>query len=492
MIVDMNDQSQVVFVYLDNLNVPSQIESIVGNIKFGSITQGKKNIKELVVDFAESLDVSSFVHVEDTAVDQIQNQLLSLPENSLYVFLSAKNVILDGPKLKTVISSAKLGGEDGYSNSIDPSFAVLNGKKKTIQYIQKRLSVKNLDFTDLFENSVKLPIENAFIDLSKMSHFLEYMTSGLNTRHFNQIENHGVIITKKSADKKKIKSEYQNFSLIPDKMKRWFVQPFNYVEGNEIASYDMERLNCPELAILWISNSFKPQEFREALDRVFLFLEERPSKEVSSSEYREKQEQLYKSKLRNRFDSLKTMKEFDQIDNLIKFSTKYSGLEEIINEYENLFDKHIGKLRLNKFVIGHGDLCFSNILYDKNTKFLKLIDPKGALEEADLWTDYYYDLAKLSHSILGFYDFVNKELFEIHLDEKNMMNLSYDSNNLEICRNIFKEKVDSLGADMFFVRLFESSLFLSMLPLHIDKPQKVMGYILTAINILEELKLNER
>ena len=46
-------------------------------------------------------------------------------------------------------------------------------------------------------------------------------------------------------------------------------------------------------------------------------------------------------------------------------------------------------------VIGHGDPCFANTLYNKSTKTLKFIDPKGALTEDELWTNPYYDVAKL-------------------------------------------------------------------------------------------------
>ena len=40
------------------------------------------------------------------------------------------------------------------------------------------------------------------------------------------------------------------------------------------------------------------------------------------------------------------------------------------------------------------------------------------------------------------------------------------------------------------MRLYEASLFISMLPLHIDYPQKVLGFILNAINILKEIEEN--
>ena len=37
------------------------------------------------------------------------------------------------------------------------------------------------------------------------------------------------------------------------------------------------------------------------------------------------------------------------------------------------------------------------------------------------------------------------------------------------------------------VRIYEVSLFLSMLPLHMDNPYKVLGFILNARKIMEEI-----
>ena len=48
---------------------------------------------------------------------------------------------------------------------------------------------------------------------------------------------------------------------------------------------------------------------------------------------------------------------------------------------------------------------------------MKFVDPKGALEEEDLWTDPYYDLAKLSHSVLGNYDLINNSLFVVEIGD---------------------------------------------------------------------------
>ena len=117
---------------------------------------------------------------------------------------------------------------------------------------------------------------------------------------------------------------------------------------------------------------------------------------------------------------------------------------------------------------------------------IKLIDPKGALEEKDLWTNPYYDIAKLSHSICGLYDFFNCGLYDIDLDEDLKFRLDIQFNNTEY-EDIFKKYLKNNKFDYKVIRLYEASLFLSMLPLHMDYPKKVFGFLLNGISIMESL-----
>ena len=116
-----------------------------------------------------------------------------------------------------------------------------------------------------------------------------------------------------------------------------------------------------------------------------------------------------------------------------------------------------------------------------------MIDPRGALEEKDLYIEPHYDIAKLSHSIFGSYDFFNAGLYNIKKNSSPHLNIQ--NKNKEML-NIFKNYLKNNNYDYNIIRLFETSLFLSMLPFHIDNPHKIIGFILNAINIMEELEKN--
>lgn len=164
------------------------------------------------------------------------------------------------------------------------------------------------------------------------------------------------------------------------------------------------------------------------------------------------------------------------------------NIDVLLDKYFNLKRKIESKTSYKReLVIGHGDPCFANALYNKSTKTLKFIDPKGAIEEKELWTNAYYDVAKLSHSVCGRYDFFNNALFEIKIDSDFAYSLEIPFENSKYVK-IFKRKVEENGFDYLTVRIYEASLFLSMLPLHIDNPHKVFGFILNVKNILEEIE----
>ena len=101
--------------------------------------------------------------------------------------------------------------------------------------------------------------------------------------------------------------------------------------------------------------------------------------------------------------------------------------------------------------------------------------------------DKKIDLAKLSHSICGCYDFFNSGLYLITMDRDMKIHLSIDADAAPYIE-VFKNYLEKNGFDYVRVRLYEASLFLSMLPYHMDQPGKVFGFLMNAIRILEEVE----
>ena len=303
-------------------------------------------------------------------------------------------------------------------------------------------------------------------------------------RFFNSLTLDKTTVTKTSQDKAKIKAEFNYYQLSPTIIKPYLVQPRNYYETESFASYTMDYIPLPDLGFRLTHSQINPDEFTEILSALYVFISKCPQKKLTKDASRKLTDNLYLEKVHSRINKLKHTPEYHQIARQLSIITPYSDIEEIVQRYDSLYQQITNTHQLpNTAIVSHGDLCFSNIFYNPTSQELKLIDPKGALSEADLYLDPYYDIAKLSHSICGSYDFFNAGLYRLDNNGK----LTIKRNNT-FTMDIFKSFLHDHEYDYTLTRLYEASLFLSMLPLHIDNPHKVTAFIVNALNILQEIE----
>ena len=197
---------------------------------------------------------------------------------------------------------------------------------------------------------------------------------------------------------------------------------------------------------------------------------------------------LFVIKLERRINEFLSMPEGQRINQLASSASPELDLNHLLNRYLKLYKRFEKYFLFDYRVVGHGDPCFSNVLYDQQRYLLKLIDPKGALFEEELWMHPLYELCKISHSVLGDYDFVNNGLYTLGFADNIELMLSFNHTNHDNLKSIFLNQVKSMGHDVRIMRLGEASLFLSMLPLHVDYPKKVLAFMLIARQILSEVE----
>ena len=328
----------------------------------------------------------------------------------------------------------------------------------------------------------------AFISLSDVNNFRRFITSGFDARFFNSLRGDEYTVVKSSDNVDKLRMEYKYFTLLPPEMKQWYGTVYDYKEEGDTASYSIERYHMTDIALRYVHGAIDEDEYRSLMEMLFHFIKIRRKKEVSAEEYEREAVRLYIYKVDERIRLLKTLEGYDEILSYIKLGTGYNDIDEITGRYKRLYEKITKGHKFIKIkVIAHGDLCFSNILYNNDVRLLKLIDPKGAMDEDGLYMDPYYDIAKLSHSICGSYDYFNSDLYEISVGPDMKLTLKIDCDNDRFIK-IFREYLEKNDLDYKLVRLYEVSLFLSMLPLHIDRPKKVLGFVLNAIEIMDEIE----
>jgi hypothetical protein len=482
-------------IYYDLINVPPDITSVININRFGKLRYRKTTLLQYTSAIFRENQITHIHHISDKSRLNAVIDQIAYSNTKNFILISSNLTIIDKQtfglflkKIQYIDDSLSLS--DG--NSLKPLLKL--NKEEILDFLHAAQS-SDEDFYDLleekFQHTEKFTQETFYLEIRSYVDLVKYLQSNFELRFFNSIQSTKNIITKRSEQKEKMYKEFAFYEFLTDDMKLFFLRPFGFEEHEEYAQYSLERLNVLDVSVQWIHFSLELLQFKNLLDRLFYFVSVRKKKKVSAEEVKKSAEKLYLSKLDDRVRDLKATEPFAAIEQIIKNSTSYESVQAVIEHYKKLFARIVTFKNYPDYItLSHGDLCFSNMLYDKRIDYLKLIDPKGYTREEDGYMDAHYDLAKLSHSILGNYDFINNGLFDLEYDNNLKVSLVIQGlDELKEMKAYFKEFLQKQGFSYPLVRLYEASLFLSMLPLHIDYPKKVVAYLLTGIKILEELEM---
>jgi len=277
-----------------------------------------------------------------------------------------------------------------------------------------------------------------------------YNTDHYNPRHFNKIMSKDITLVKISDQAEKIRSEYNFYYMLPASLQRWFVQPYNFIISEESASYEMEKINKKNIGEMFANGEVDLTSFKKMMNLIETFKNECNELYLEQSDCIEESEYLVITKTKNRIKSSHN----ELLDRISKAYLHYRDERTVWNK-----------------TISHGDLCLSNILWIKEFNIIKFIDPRGAVSVKDIYMDEYYDLAKLSHSILGGYE-----------------NILYNSKYKDkAVQDVFIDYLNRNNISINLLRVYEASLFLSMVPLHEENQKNVQGFLSKCDSILLEL-----
>jgi hypothetical protein len=137
----------------------------------------------------------------------------------------------------------------------------------------------------------------------------------------------------------------------------------------------------------------------------------------------------------------------------------------------------------------HGDLCLSNILFDSRSNRVKVVDPRGldAKGFECLSGDLRYDLGKLSHSIIGLYDHIITGAFALNYEYRDdLCVFNFEVFTDERVRNIQAAFLDHEflpGLRPMQVMPLTILLFVSLLPMHADSPNRQAAFLANALRL---------
>lgn len=446
------------YIYDKKIRSKSLI-ALVGDCFYSNIRLGKHSLEDKLNKDLK-VDLTKIYSVDDIELDS----------NQEFIALSSNISFFDSKLAEIFIKTLQFSSID-YIYEGTSSF-IFKGNKSTFKYF-------------LEGNETKIPktkINHNFIELNSVYDLKKIAAKNFHSRHFNSIRKKDDLIIKKSENKKKLKDEFLFLKSIPSNLKDFYAEPINEKETSNDYEYSLKAYDMFDLGYQHISGLLDLDDIKglfRALNDFYLQV----FKTRRDSDGRELDDILTKNSLRyeesKKLDLYSSLNQFMVNHSGISFNDHYLRIQATLKSYKKNF-KNSGK------IFSHGDLCFSNILFSPETLEFKLIDPRG-LDNSDGFRTPYYDMAKLSHSLLGNYDFIVNNLCKIeftdHMEASNKFNLNSDSNYDAIFRTFLK----SFQLDYKLVRVIESSLFLSMLPLHIDNTKKVYSLALRSVEIYNEV-----
>lgn len=482
----------ILFVYDDTLAVPESIRRIIGAAHFGDIMRRKRRLTDTIRAGAEGTPDCVFSHVRDAReAQEVCDRIERMPASAMVFRLPSSLVPLQD-RFPALIAKLPFALDPVIYGSVaqlgDPP--ALLPRDEALAVIRETDATERRKLLYAFEQQAVYVDTVHFLDIAQISSFLKFMAGATEARHFNVMRQTQGIYRKWSSDVAKIRGEYRYFHIADEGMKRFLLPTFDYAEENEGAAYSMEYMSVPDAAMQIQHNTFNEQSFARLLDHFFAFLKTRGRKAAPASEVREAARREIVDKLDSRIDALRDMPNGRRLEGLLESVGPHGTLSALVERCKALLLRAIDASQIDYLTLGHGDPCFSNILYNADIDLFRLIDPRGADTREQAFMHPVYDLAKLSHSVQGGYDFVNGGLVECRIDGSLRLSLIMDHGGPPAwMMQAFRARLAAEGWDEVLVRAIEASLFLSMLPLHSDSPDKLPAFCLIAGDIIKQLEL---
>jgi hypothetical protein len=277
-------------------------------------------------------------------------------------------------------------------------------------------------------------------------------------RSFNILAVNKDEVRKQSTLIEKIVDEFKHYYVMSKNHQKFLVRPHSLKVTEKFAEYAMKKESESDAGFLYANNMLNVKDFKKiikAFDKFYSFSKTK-SLDVESSYIFAKTMIIDKTKSR--------LADLDSMAN-----KKFKSLSD--NVFDRLMIAFESEIKDKAITIAesHGDLCLSNILicHDGRVRF---IDPRGA---SSLWLDLNYDLAKLSQSVLGEYDFI-----------VNQKNPGVETN---LIKKEFRKFLSKNNINYKLLMIYQASLFLSMCPLHMEDENRINRFISAANKSLTEI-----
>ncbi|MCU7987573.1 capsular biosynthesis protein [Shewanella sp. SW24] len=345
-----------------------------------------------------------------------------------------------------------------------------------------------IDAVNLYHQRVGLnPIKiDQWLDFGHVHTYYRSKSKMTTQRAFNQMIITSRTVTKKSYKSEKMKAEANWFKKLPPEIKSFTPQLLDVLDADDAVGYQIEYLHLTALNELFTFGELPPFVWRRillaCLDFVDSCIEYLAPRDINVA----KMSSLFGVKTEQRLQEYAIQTELNLDTPWVFNGQTLPGLRQILSKVDNYLP--------NTNTVAtwyHGDLCFSNILFDFRTGSVKVIDPRGITPEGEIspYGDIRYDIAKLSHSVIGRYDVIIAGYFKLVWQPYNVEISLAKSSRMDSIETYFTRLIEQrYGLNKANLLAMQVHLFLSMLPLHSDNPKRQQALMANALRLFSKLE----
>jgi hypothetical protein len=328
--------------------------------------------------------------------------------------------------------------------------------------------------------------EGEWLDFGHINTFYRSRSSMTTQREFNEMLITHRLVTKSSHKKKKMVAEASWFKKIPAELRIYLPHLISDNTNQENASYSIEYLYLLPLSDLYVFGNLPSGAWRQILRSCRVVADEFDKVNTNDQSFLQSADALYLPKTLSRLNEY-TATGFD-----INSPLKFAGVDvPSLVDIACATASSIPPAEMTNIGLLHGDYCFSNILYDARLQSVRLIDPRGidGNDRVTIFGDRRYDLAKLYHSVIGLYDYILAGRYTLNMNkENNEFFITFsDSQRFTEIQTLFRTIF--FGGDTkaeLQILAITIHLFLSMLPLHSDRPDAQNAMVANALRLYVE------
>jgi hypothetical protein len=329
------------------------------------------------------------------------------------------------------------------------------------------------------EKRVRAQTRLQTLDCGHLKTFYASRRSLASARHFNAIGVDGGVVRKRSHDHRKIDAEANWLRSAPADLQPFTVRLIEDPGTPASGEYRTLYTSYPTVAELYLARSSR-FVWRRVLDSCLEYLtlaagHVEPGRDSSFH-------WLVAGKLRERLGGYPATLP-DRAAALTINGRGVGSLDSIAAALE----REIAAAPRHPACIMHGDFCFSNMLFDLRSDRIQLIDPRGLIgDEATMYGDIRYDIAKLGHSIVGRYDqIVGEGLRDGGTGPDFVLTIPEDPLRDWLERQFLAAQAAGVEFRDRAVMAAMVSLFVSMIPLHADDPRRQRALLANGLRLYD-------